>query len=81
MADVDQSAAQEDPEQKATDGAEEMEIDAQGSKMKPVKARPEKAGAKRREHKVSKRKSKNSIVFASERARKAKMASKGKTKR
>jgi len=81
MVDVDQSAEQGDLEQENNKGAEEMEVDARGTKANPIKPSAEKIRTKRRELKVSKRKSKHSIVFASELARKAKIASKSKTKR
>lgn len=60
----------------------EMELDGEGVSMKPSKSRSDKdkARSSRKAHKVSKRKPRNSMVFASERARKAKMTSK-KSKR
>jgi hypothetical protein len=57
-----------------------MDLDAEGVNMKPAKSRSDKSRSKRKVHKVSKRKPRNSMVFASEKARKAKMVSK-KSKR
>jgi len=69
---------QQAEEQPTQDGAEEMEVDAEGVTSKPVKTRSEKNHAGRKEHRVGKKKERNMMVFASERARKAKMASKKK---
>jgi hypothetical protein len=52
-----------------------MDIDARGPKMKPVKKQNMRTGGKGRiEKKIAKRKEKNSIVFASVRAKWAKSA-------
>lgn len=57
-----------------------MDVDAQGAKMKPVKRQNMRTGGRGRiEKKISKRKEKNSIVFAHVRAKWAR-AAKGKKK-
>ncbi|OCT50823.1 hypothetical protein CLCR_07727 [Cladophialophora carrionii] len=58
----------------------EMDIDAQGAKMKAVRSAPGKNRVNRKAHKISKKKPRNSMVFPSEIARRKKMAIK-KTKR
>ncbi|KAK4945183.1 hypothetical protein LTR10_015609 [Elasticomyces elasticus] len=77
---VDSTPQEEGGEQITNGGSEEMELDGEGVSMKSSKSRSDKARASRKAHKVSKRKPRNSMVFASERARKAKMVSK-KSKR
>ncbi|EXJ86554.1 hypothetical protein A1O3_03507 [Capronia epimyces CBS 606.96] len=76
--DVDASAEQGTESQSANDGAEDMEVDAQGAKMKPVKSQSQSA---HKEHRVTKKKERNSMVFASEKARSRRAASKRKTKK
>ncbi|KAI1617495.1 hypothetical protein EDD36DRAFT_3160 [Exophiala viscosa] len=74
---VDSTPREEGGEQSTNGGSEEMELDGEGVSMKPSKSRSDKARSiSRKAHKVSKRKPRNSMVFASERARKAKMATK-----
>jgi hypothetical protein len=57
-----------------------MEVDAEGVTSKPVKTRSDRHHSGRKEHRVGKKKERNMMVFASERVRKAKMASKKKRK-
>ncbi|KIX98050.1 uncharacterized protein Z520_06129 [Fonsecaea multimorphosa CBS 102226] len=72
--DVDDNAEQAAGDEPRSTNSEGMDIDAQGAGMKPVKSSKARNQANRKTHKVSKRKSKNSVVFASEIARKNKMA-------
>ncbi|EXJ80339.1 hypothetical protein A1O1_08483 [Capronia coronata CBS 617.96] len=69
---LDVSAEQETEHPSTNDGGEDMEIDAQGAKMKPVKPQSGKSHSNRKEHRVSKKKEKHSMVFASEKARRNK---------
>ncbi|KIW10297.1 hypothetical protein PV08_11259 [Exophiala spinifera] len=76
--DVDDTTEQAEAEEPTNDGAEDMEVDADGTKSKSTNPRSKKSRSNAKVHKVSKRKPRNLMVFASERARKAKMASKAK---
>ncbi|KAL6245099.1 hypothetical protein RBB50_007874 [Rhinocladiella similis] len=76
--DVDEATEQVEGEDPTNDSAEEMEVDADGAKTKSAESRSKKSRSNAKGHRVSKRKPRNMMVFASERARKAKMASKPK---
>ncbi|KIW75776.1 hypothetical protein Z517_10519 [Fonsecaea pedrosoi CBS 271.37] len=78
--DVDDNAEQTTGDESRNAQSEVMDVDGPGAVTKPAKSSPSRSQANRKTHKVSKRKSKNSVVFASEIARKNKMARK-KTKR
>ncbi|ETI23408.1 hypothetical protein G647_05210 [Cladophialophora carrionii CBS 160.54] len=78
--DVDERNGEDAEDQPRTDGNEEMDIDAQGAKMKAVRSASGKNRVNRKAHKISKKKPRNSMVFPSEIARRKKMAIK-KTKR
>ncbi|OAL35997.1 hypothetical protein AYO20_04658 [Fonsecaea nubica] len=78
--DVDDNAEQTTGDESRNAQSEVMDVDGQGAVTKTAKSSTSRSQANRKTHKVSKRKSKNSVVFASEIARKNKMARK-KTKR
>ncbi|KAJ9623382.1 uncharacterized protein PV06_02677 [Exophiala oligosperma] len=76
--DVDDTTERLEGEEPTNDSAEEMEVDADGAKTKSTKPRSKKSQSNGKVQKMSKRKPRNLMVFASERARKAKMVSKAK---
>ncbi|OAP57014.1 hypothetical protein AYL99_09126 [Fonsecaea erecta] len=79
--DVDDNSEQAAGDEPRNNNQEVMDVDAQGTDMKLVKSSTARHQSNRKIHKVSKKKKpKNSVVFASEIARKNKMARK-KTKR
>ena len=73
--DIDDSVEQGDKDLKSQtpNDSEDMDIDAQRSKSIKSKSDPKQ---RRKEHRISKKKPRNQMTFASERARKAKIASK-----
>jgi hypothetical protein len=74
--DVDAGAEQEEQEAAANSNDEDMDVDAQGAHPLRSKKSEKKRVAAMKIHKVSKKKPRNQMVFTSERARKAKLASK-----
>ncbi|KIW97003.1 uncharacterized protein Z519_02394 [Cladophialophora bantiana CBS 173.52] len=72
--DVDDKAGSAAGDQPHRSSSEVMDVDAQGASMKPVKSSTARSQVNHKVRKVSKRKPKNSVVFASEIARKKKMA-------
>ncbi|KAL2393241.1 hypothetical protein ABEF93_001741 [Exophiala dermatitidis] len=76
---VETPAEQEAEDQSSNEGAEDvdMDVDAQGAKTKRAKSQ---SRADKKQHRVSKKKAKHQMVFASERARRRKTASKPKSK-
>ncbi|EXJ72064.1 uncharacterized protein A1O5_04567 [Cladophialophora psammophila CBS 110553] len=72
--DVDDKAGSAAGGQPHRSSSEVMDVDAQGPSMKPVKSSTASSRVNHKVRKVSKRNSKNSVVFASEIARKKKIA-------
>jgi hypothetical protein len=72
---VEKSTSQ-DESTSAPDKADGMDMDIEGTKTRSAKSNEDTSNFGRKKHRVIKKKPRNSIVFASERARSAKLAAK-----